>query len=232
MKKITSAAFAAVALVSAPSVFAQTTNAVGPIKDVNSSTYTQKVNVSGNTETASATEAANKQTFKLSGTVNQDCSFYDGGSANHNVALNTIGVRTGNNENVSQAFNQVADLTVTLNTATAGCNTKNKVTVKSANAGKLLNGKAVGFDSAEFTDSIPYNFKADWQGVGASGKGQKASPQKIEWTTTSGASSVAPVTGGAWRSAFNIAITAPAQAKGLVAGDYEDTIEVTLAAEA
>ncbi len=181
-----------------------------------------------NVGTADASADANKQTFALTGSVNKDCSFYGGGTSSHTIALNTIGIRTNSTDNVSQAFNQAGDITANFNTATAGCNTKNTVSITTAHGGKLLNGSPGDYDNGQFTDNIPYGLTATWSGVSDTGAGQTPSTQTIAWTP--GQAVPAPKTGGAWRSSFNMDIIAPAQTKGLVAGTYEDTITVTLAA--
>jgi len=192
------------------------------------SAYTQTTSSPDDVGTADASANANKQTFTLTGEVNKDCSFYAGGSSSHAIALNTIGIRTQNTDNVSQAFNQAQDITASFNTATAGCNTNNTVAITTTHGGKLLNGNAGDYDGAQFTAEIPYGLDASWQGVGTAGAGQNPTTQHIQWDA--GQPVAAPKAGGAWRSAFNMAIVAPAQSKGLVAGTYEDTITVTLAA--
>lgn len=179
--------------------------------------------------TADASANANKQTFTLTGKVNQDCSFYAGGSAAHTVALNTIGVRTNSTDNVSQAFNQAQDISANFNTATAGCNTNNTVAISTAHNGRLLNGTPGDYDGAQFTAEIPYSLNATWSGVDQTGAGSAPKQQQIKWDAGQGNGSFTK-TGGAWRSSFNMDIVAPAQSKGLVAGTYEDTITVTLAA--
>lgn len=192
------------------------------------SAYTQTTSSPNDVGQAGAGVNDNKQTFTLTGEVNKDCSFYAGGSSSHAIALNTIGIRTQNTDNVSQAFNQAADITASFNTATAGCNTNNTVAITTTHGGKLVNGQPGDYDGAQFTAEIPYGLDATWQGVGTAGAGQNPTTQEIKWTA--GQPVAAPQAGGAWRSAFNMAIVAPAQSKGLVAGTYEDTITVTLAA--
>lgn len=255
MKTMFKTAIAAVALIGAPGIaMAQThggtstTYSAAPIPHIQigpwviqqgkssaqrfaegvGSRYQETTSTPDNIGTANATADGNKQTFTLKGTVNKDCSFYAGGSNTHNIALNTIGIRTENTDNVSQAFNQAADITANFNTATAGCNTNNTVTITTTQGGKLVNSNAGDYDGAQFTANIPYGLTAKWQGVGASGAGQQPSEQSIAWTP--GQPVAAPKTVGAWRSAFSMDIVAPAQTKGLVAGNYEDTITVTLAA--
>jgi len=204
---------------------------LGPaLRAASGSRFHQHSSAPNDVGTAGAQAADNQQTFTLTGKVNQDCSFYDGGSSAHTIALNTIGVRTQSSDNVSQAFNQAGNITANFNTATAGCNTRNTVTVKSDKGGKLVNtATGLDYDGAQFTAEIPYSLKATWTGVAASGGALQPGTQEISWTP--GQYTVAQTkTGGAWRSAFNMDIVAPAQSKGLVAGDYTDTITVTLAA--
>lgn len=188
------------------------------------SKYAQSGNAPDNTDSASSDASANKQTFTISGSVSKDCSFYGGGSSSHNMGLNTIGIRTNNDANVSQAFAQASDINASFRTETAGCNTKNTVSIKTA--GALMNTTTTDYDSDEFTNSIPYTVDATWTGVTSGAK--KGSKQEI--LTTAGTSKTYTLTGGAWRSAFDMQVNAPAQSKGLVSGTYSDTIEVTLAA--
>lgn len=189
------------------------------------SRYRQNTLSPDDTETASATAGG---TFTLQGNVSADCSFYNGSSSNHTLDLGTIGIRTGDNENVTVAFNQAGTATAHVDTATAGCNTHNTVTIEEANAGQgLVNSDPGAFDSAQFTAHIPYALNASWTGV--------------DETTTTGFTKTLAIaasssgenssTGGAWRSAFNMDISVPSQSLGLVAGNYSDQITVTLAVD-
>ena len=193
--------------------------------DILGSRYRQNTLSPDDTETASATAGG---TFTLQGNVSADCSFYNGSSSNHTLDLGTIGIRTGDNENVTVAFNQAGTATAHVDTATAGCNTHNTVTIEEANAGQgLVNSDPGAFDSAQFTAHIPYALNASWTGV--------------DETTTTGFTKTLAIaasssgenssTGGAWRSAFNMDISVPSQSLGLVAGNYSDQITVTLAVD-
>ena len=193
--------------------------------DNEGSRYRQNTLAPDDTETASATAGG---TFTLQGNVSADCSFYNGSSSNHTLDLGTIGIRTGDNENVTVAFNQAGTATAHVDTATAGCNTHNTVTIEEANAGQgLVNSDPGAFDSAQFTAHIPYALNASWTGV--------------DETTTTGFTKTLAIaasssgenssTGGAWRSAFNMDISVPSQSLGLVAGNYSDQITVTLAVD-
>lgn len=186
------------------------------------SRYQDSNTVSGNTENAS-TSVVNS--FTLTGNVTKDCSFYGGGTTAHDINLGTIGVRTGNNDNVSQAFNQRDDMTVNVNSATAGCNFNNTVTIAKDNgAAGLLNKMPGGYDPLQFTDRIPYTIDASWTGSTVDGKTTQA--RKLQVAANVDTSNLQS---GAWRSTFNMDVSIPAQSKALVAGTYSDKITVTLA---
>ena len=188
------------------------------------SRYQQSSTTTRNTEEAS-TSVANS--FTLTGSVTKDCSFYGGGQTGHTINLGTIGVRTGNNDNVSIAFNQRDAVTANVNSATAGCNTNNTVTIAKTNGSDGLKNFTPGsYDSNQFTDRIPYTVNASWTGV-AAGSTAAGTTQTLAVAANQGNNNKS---GGAWRSAFNMDVNAPAQSKGLVAGTYTDTITVTLAA--
>jgi hypothetical protein len=189
------------------------------------SRYRQNTSSPDDTEQASQTAGG---TFTLQGQVNADCSFYNGSSSTHTLDLGTIGIRTGDNENVTVAFNQAGTATAHVDTATAGCNTHNVVTIAEQNAGAgLVNSNPGPYDSAQFTANIPYALNASWTGVDeATTTGFAKS-----LTVAAGSSGTGTNEGGAWRSAFNMDITVPPQSLGLVAGKYSDQITVTLAVD-
>jgi hypothetical protein len=193
--------------------------------DTLGSRYRQNTSSPDDTEQASQTAGG---TFTLQGQVNADCSFYNGSSSTHTLDLGTIGIRTGDNENVTVAFNQAGTATAHVDTATAGCNTHNVVTIAEQNAGAgLVNSNPGPYDSAQFTANIPYALNASWTGVDeATTTGFAKS-----LTVAAGSSGTGTNEGGAWRSAFNMDITVPPQSLGLVAGKYSDQITVTLAVD-
>jgi hypothetical protein len=188
--------------------------------------YVATASAAGNTQTATPTVT---NTFALSGNVTKDCSFYAGNNASaRNLDFGTIGVRTGNNENVSDAFEMVAAATANVNSATAGCNFNNTVTITKANGSSgMVNAAPGGYDSSQFQANIPYLINASWTGVG-SGSVANGSAQSLNVAANAGTANIAQ---GAWRSAFNMAIVAPVAAKALVAGNYSDTVTLTLAAQ-
>ena len=182
------------------------------------SRYQQSFDSPDNEDAATASTGAK---FTLHGNVTPDCSFYNGGVAAgtaHTIDLGTIGVHTANGDKVSIAFNQMSTAHANVNTATAGCNTKNTVTITKTD---MTNTAAGSYDSNQFTNTIPYTIAANW--TNASGG------HAINLSSTQGSDSV---TAGAWRSAFNMDISVPPQQKGLVAGDYNGEIDVTIAATA
>jgi hypothetical protein len=178
------------------------------------SRYQQSTNAPDNEDQATTSSGGK---FTLQGYVTPDCSFYNGGVAQgtaHTIDLGTIGVHTGNGDNVSIAFNQMSTAHANVNTATAGCNTANKVTI-SKNA--LTNTNPGNYDHNEFTATIPYEIHASW--TNASG----------DHTLDLGQTQSTDVKyGGAWRSAFDMNIDVPPPSKGLVAGEYQDTITVEI----
>ncbi|WP_243455742.1 hypothetical protein [Sphingosinicella sp. BN140058] len=250
MKKFISAALAATAMLGATSAQAQTSQlhyAGGPFTISNPSgiggaiaaaaneagmllgvgtRYTANAGALGNTQTATPTVAT---AFALTGNVTKDCSFYAGnnGSATA-IDFGQIGVRTGNNENVSDAFEMVGPAVAAITSATAGCNFNNSVTLTKLNGNQGLKNAAPGsYDSQQFQANIPYTVQANWTGT-PQGTTANGIAQSLTVADTAGTNSVNQ---GAWRSAFAMAITAPPVNKGLVAGNYSDTLTLTLAAQ-
>lgn len=180
----------------------------------------------GNTETARDNV---ETTFTLRGNVTKDCSFYAGnGSSARDINLGTIGVRTGNGENVNAAFDMVAAANANILSGTAGCNFNNTVKIEKANSTNgLVNNGAGGFDSLQFQANIPYSIAATWTGTTNQSAGANGSLQTRNVGTNQDS---VTWTGGAWRSSFNMAINVPTPSKALVAGNYQDQITVTLTA--
>jgi hypothetical protein len=166
--------------------------------------------------------------FTLQGNVSRDCSFYAGNTEGaRTINFGTIGVRTGNNENVNAAFEMAGPATATVNTLTAGCNTNNTVSISKNDIRGMVNSNPGGYDTNQFQAHIPYSVTASWTGVAINAQ-TTGSAQSFSVPTTGNAGSVQQ---GAWRSAMNIEFNAPAITdKGLVAGDYSGTTTVTLTA--
>lgn len=188
--------------------------------------YTAKASAGDDSETATPTVTVK---FVMTGTVNRDCSFYSGNDAGNvrNIDLGVIGVKTGNNESVGNAFEMTDDVDVNIETLTAGCNFNNRVEIAKNDIRGLVNNAPGAFDTNEFRADIPYTVKARWQGVGQ-GAPAAGGPQSL--TVGDSAQSDFKLQ-GAWRSKMNIDIHAAARTdKGLVAGTYEGTTTLTLTA--
>lgn len=223
MKKMLRGAVAAIALATAATGVQAQTLTVTELTFGVGTVYNELVLSFGDTETASPTVT---QTFALSGTVNSDCSYYGGGTNAQTVPLGTIGVETSSNTAVNNAFDMVGPLVVNILSATAGCNTNNTVTITKDNGTNgLVNAAPAGYDSNQFQANIPYVINANWVGTQTTngpdvGTGQSLTLGVNEDTDT--------WTGGAWRSAFNLNVLASPPPLALVAGNYSDTITLTL----
>lgn len=187
--------------------------------------YTAQADAPSDSQTATPTVNV---AFTLSGSVNKDCSFYSGNNVGaRNIDFGVIGVRTGNNENVNNAFEMVGNAEAEVDTLTAGCNFNNEVEIVKNDVLGMVNSAAGGYDTDEFQANIPYSVTASWTGVAlnatTAGSGQ---------TLVVGTSELSDVRQqGAWRSAMSIDIVAPAiTSKGLVAGTYSGTTTLTLRA--
>ncbi len=166
--------------------------------------------------------------FSLSGSVNRDCSFYAGNNSSaRDIDFGVIGIRTGNNENVNDAFEMVGPAEAEIETLTAGCNTNNVVEINKDDIRGLVNNNPGGYDTNEFQANIPYSVTARWNGVALNAQ-TTGTPQFVTVATNQNANSLQQ---GAWRSDMQIDIVAPrVTGKGLVAGDYEGTTTLTLRA--
>ncbi len=185
--------------------------------------YTAEASAPADSETATPVVTVE---FSLSGSVNPDCSFYAGNDAGaRDIDFGVIGVRTGDNENVVNAFSMVGDATAEIETLTAGCNFNNRVTIEKDTARGLVNTSAGSFDTDQFQNNIPYSVTANWTGV-PRGARAAGTAQELEVSTTDRRGVELQ---GAWRSDMQIEIVAPAiPGRGLVAGDYEGTVTLTL----
>ena len=168
--------------------------------------------------------------FTLTGKVNPDCSFYAGNNDGaRNIDFGVIGVRTGNNENVNDAFEMVGPAAATIQTLTAGCNFNNEVKIAKDNVDGMVNSAAAGtgYDSNQFQANIPYSVRANWTGV-AQGAKTIGTGQTLAVAANQLSNNIQQ---GAWRSAMSINIVAERISdKGLVAGDYTGTTTLTLRA--
>ena len=168
--------------------------------------------------------------FRLSVSVNKDCSFYSGNNdAARDIDFGVIGVRTGNNENVNRAFEMVGPATAAIETLTAGCNFNNEVSITKSDVDGLINNNPGGYDSDEFQANIPYSVEAKWTGVGV-GVVDSGTLQTLA-VSEDDTDGLGALQQGAWRSSMTIDIVAPAiTSKGLVAGNYRGSTRLTLRA--
>ncbi|MGN3975267.1 hypothetical protein [Tsuneonella sp. SYSU-LHT278] len=178
-------------------------------------------------DTTTATPTV-ENSFTLTGTVSKDCSFYAGNTTGaRTIDFGTIGIRTGNNENVNAAFEMAGPASADVQTLTAGCNTNNSVEISKNDIRGMVNANPSGYDTDEFQANIPYSVQASWTGVGVNSIAS-GTPQTFTVPTTANAGSVQQ---GAWRSTMDIKFNAPAITdRGLVAGTYTGTTTVTLRA--
>jgi hypothetical protein len=187
--------------------------------------YTAQADAPADSETA--TRRVNV-VFRLSGRVNKDCSFYAGNdNGARDIDFGVIGVRTGNNENVNQAFDMVGPATAEIETLTAGCNFNNEVEIVKNDVDGLVNNGATDYDSDEFQANIPYSVTAAWTGVPA---GSGAAPGQAQTLTVGLSDDEEVLQQGAWRSDMTINFNAPVATKALVAGRYTGTTRLTLRA--
>ncbi|MAM57748.1 MAG: hypothetical protein CMN25_10475 [Salinicola sp.] len=197
----------------------------------NNSTVALGTRITMTSTAADDTEAATptvSNTFTLTGVVNRDCSFYAGNTAAaRTIDFGTIGVRTGNNENVNAAFEMAGPATASVQTLTAGCNTNNAVELSKDDIRGMVNANPGGYDTDEFQANIPYAVYATWTGVGLNAV-TAGTQQAVYVAPQANASALQQ---GAWRSAMRIDFNAAAITdRGLVAGTYTGTTTLTLRA--
>lgn len=187
--------------------------------------YTATAGAPGDSETARDNIDV---VFTLSGTVNADCSFYAGNTSSaRNIDFGVIGIKTGDNENVNQAFEMVGPARADIETLTAGCNTNNQVEISKNDIRGLVNNNPGGYDTNEFQANIPYEVSASWTGVAYNTQGA-GTGQSLTVGLNANAGQKQQ---GAWRSDMTIVIEAPAvTSHGLVSGTYTGETTVTLRA--
>lgn len=188
--------------------------------------YIALAGAAGNTETATPTVNV---AFTLTGSVTKDCSFYAGNNAAaRNIDFGQIGVRTGNNENVTDAFEMVAPANAAIQSLTAGCNFNNTVRlVKTNGVNGMVNNAAGGYDSNQFQANLPYSVAAAWTGTTNQSGPQAGTPQSLAVAANAANNQISQ---GAWRSQFDLSVNVPTPNLGLVAGTYSDTLTLTLQA--
>lgn len=171
--------------------------------------------------------------FTLTGTVNKDCSYFLGaaGDASPNqtksINLGVIGVKTGNNESVNNAFDMVGQAEADVDSTTAGCNTNNTITIEKDDVLGLVNSTPGGYDNTAFQANLPYIVEARWSGANSL-SGPTAPVGEGLWIQAG--EKIASKPQGAWRSRLLVNFKVPVADKALVAGQYTGTTTVTLKA--
>ena len=169
--------------------------------------------------------------FTLSGSVDRVCAVngVDAGQIglNGTVNLGTIGINAGDDTSLSSLFTMTGPAVVDIQSAAAGCNYENTVSLaKSNGTNGLTNVAPGGYDTTQFQANIPYGATARFTGV-ATGVVGAGTAQFLGANKTT-----ASATGnfGAWRSPLDIHVEIPqVTGKGLVGGDYSDVLTLTLA---
>ncbi len=189
----------------------------------NVSTITQQVSGSASQGAASDSSGA---TFNLSATVAEDCSFYTGGG-DVDVDFGTLGIYNTSAQGLANAFRMTGDATATVVTSVAGCNTANSVeVVKSGRALGMRTDNASGFDTNTFQANLPYRVTASYTATDGMLTGAGV-PRRVRVNTGEGRDAQRQ---GAFKSPMTLEFYVPAAQKALVAGEYTDSVEVTLSA--
>lgn len=162
--------------------------------------------------------------FTLSGTVTPDCSFFVG-NVDRSIDFGVIGIEARDNVGPANAFDMTAPATATIETNVAGCNTRNRVTVEKGRATGMRADTNAGFDETQFTNDLDYTVTATWQGSNPNGGAQAPTSESLTVGLNDRRNSTRQ---GAWKSVFLLDIEVPVPALSLLAGDYEDTLTVTL----
>ena len=162
--------------------------------------------------------------FTISGNVTADCSFFVG-NVDRSINFGVIGIEANDNVGPASAFDMTAPATASVQTNVAGCNTQNRVTVAKGRATGMVSDNGSGFDQTQFTNELDYTVIANWQGSAQSGGAQAP----VAETLTVGLNDLDDSKPqGAWKSVFTMNINVPIPALSLLAGNYSDTITVTL----
>lgn len=165
-------------------------------------------------------------TFNLSATVAEDCSFFTGGG-DVDVDFGTLGIYNTSTQGLANAFRMTGDAEVSITTSVAGCNTANRLLVdKGGNAAGMTTDNTSGYDTNTFQANLPYRVIARYTAADGITTGVGI-PRESRVNVGQGQDSK---TQGAFKSAMTLEFLVPAAQKALVAGEYTDTVEVTLTA--
>ena len=169
--------------------------------------------------------------FTFRGNVSSVCAMQavDAGSGpglTGTVDLGTIGISAGDDQSVASLFTMTGPAHVTIHSDAAGCNYRNQVALEKDSVRGLRNTAPGSYDSDQFQANIPYSATASFTGV-AAGAGHVAGTAQTVAVSTTQLRNRGNF--GAWRSPLDIAVDMPqVTGKGLVGGDYEGTLTVSL----
>ena len=212
-------------LIASAAAVALTSTAASAQTSVSNATHVAAGNP-GNVGTASASETAD---FNITGTVSQACVLGAGGDLN-DINFGTIGIYADATSTVENVFTAVGTPDAHTRTNLAGCNTPNTMTVTKTNGvNGLVNAGAAagGYDANVFQANIPYSIAVTYTAGAPGTLAPQASISQFSVGATANTNSKA---NAAWKSgaAFKIVLTDPS--KALVAGTYQDSVTVGLAA--
>lgn len=189
----------------------------------NVSLFTISGGSAGNIGTASNQDGA---TFTLKGAVTTDCVYYTGNSST-TIDFGTIGIYASENAGPAAAFDMTAPANVSIDTNLAGCNTSNNVTVTKSNVNGLVNASTAGYDSNVFQANLPYNVTGIYT---AGAVGATAAATNGNWINVGNGALSDTKAHGAWKSAMSLKVNIPVPSKSLLAGSYDGTLTVNIAA--
>ena len=187
--------------------------------------YATYVNPANPASTGTALTSV-QASFSISGTVAPSCVLGNNGPDMNDVNFGNIGVNADGSQGIENAFNMVGAINGHSRTNIAGCNTSNRVTVNKSAAG-LTNASAAasGYDTAVFQANLPYSLAVQYTSGDLGHVGTSGSISRFSVGTGATGNSR---DNNAFRSGLAVRIDIPAPTKALVAGEYTDTVLVTI----
>jgi len=165
--------------------------------------------------------------FSVTASVAKDCVL--GITSTNSLDFGEIGIYADGSAGVENAFRIAGHTWGEVRTNLAGCNTANTVTLtKQGGVDGMENSAAGAYDSNVFQANLPYSAHAYYTAV-ANGGGAQAGVAGYHVASNSNTGAPGIATHGAWRSNLTVTVNIPAPAKAVVAGNYQDTLTLTLA---
>ncbi len=165
--------------------------------------------------------------FSVTASVAKDCVL--GITSTNSLDFGEIGIYADGSAGVENAFRIAGHTWGEVRTNLAGCNTANTVTLtKQGGVDGMENNAAGAYDSNVFQANLPYSAHAYYTAV-ANGGGAQAGVAGYHVASNSNTGAPGIATHGAWRSNLTVTVNIPAPAKAVVAGNYQDTLTLTLA---